>query len=578
MTSNLSGIRHTECSLADGVWGQKINYACNEPTAIAVGSFVLPIAEWSFDNLLDIAGVDEAQRTAFSKNENYYVQCGGWQSWSAGWELAADETLPKKTRIIPELIKLTNRDGDTDNLSQDELVGHFIMYIRAGDTYLCIASKEGGVLPPVSYRINRKERRIVAEVFCPGKQWKAGDSLAELYVFAAQGIFNFKDTLKTLYAPHHSANFPTNVCGYESWYNHYTDISEKLILDDLDALGKTDNLIKLRYIDRGKPVVFQIDDGWEKATGDWGINTARFPSGFAPITAKIASAGYIPGLWLAPLLVTKQACVFKDNPEWLLRDGDGKPVVAGFNPNWDGKYFCLDLSRADVRDYLKALINRVIDEWGFRFLKLDFMYAGLFNGKFAFGGSPYEHYDKACDILTARTQTASGLPVTYLGCGVPFGPSYRHFPLSRIGADTRETWDWLPAKLLRHTGGPGAYCNLMDTIGRSYLNGTIYANDPDVVFLRTKNCKLSDNEKELIALVNFMLAGQIMFSDDPGKMTAADIALTRRIVRLYDALEGDEYGVVRIGRDVFRVESRSGNITGVIDLRKRAITIQSKQE
>jgi alpha-galactosidase len=170
------------------------------------------------------------------------------------------------------------------------------------------------------------------------------------------------------------------------------------------------------------------------------------------------------------------------------------------------------------------------------------------------------------------------LPVTYLGCGVPFGPSYRHFPLSRIGADTRETWDWLPAKLLGHTGGPGAYCNLMDTIGRAYLNGAVYANDPDVVFLRTKNCKLSDNEKELIALVNFMFAGQIMFSDDPGKMTPADIALTRRIIRLYDALEGDEYGAVRTARDVFRVESRSENITGIINLRKRTITIQSKEE
>jgi hypothetical protein len=61
-------------------------------------------------------------------------------------------------------------------------------------------------------------------------------------------------------------------------------------------------------------------------------------------------------------------------------------------------------------------------------------------------------------------------------------------------------------------------------------------------------------------------------------MTPADVALTRRIVRLYDALEGDEYGAVRTGRDVFRVESRSGNITGVIDLRSRTIAIQGKRE
>jgi alpha-galactosidase len=106
----------------------------------------------------------------------------------------------------------------------------------------------------------------------------------------------------------------------------------------------------------------------------------------------------------------------------------------------------------------------------------------------------------------------------------------------------------------------------MDTIGRSFLNGAVYINDPDVIFLRSKNCKLSENEKELIALVNFLLAGQIMFSDDPLHLTAADILLTRRISGLYDILEDDEYGAVRVDRDLFRLESRSGKTAGVINL------------
>jgi alpha-galactosidase len=156
--------------------------------------------------------------------------------------------------------------------------------------------------------------------------------------------------------------------------------------------------------------------------------------------------------------------------------------------------------------------------------------------------------------------------VAYLGCGLPLGPSYRHFPLSRIGADTREAWDWTLVKLLGHVGRPGAYVSLMDTIGRSFMDGAVYINDPDVLFLRSHNNKLKPREKELIALVNFLLAGQIMFSDDPLRLEPADLDLTRRIVALYDRLAEDEYGAVRIDREVFRLESRSGKTAGLINL------------
>jgi alpha-galactosidase len=327
------------------------------------------------------------------------------------------------------------------------------------------------------------------------------------------------------------------------------------------------------------PIVFQIDDGWEKAVGEWEINLQRFPNGLASVAAKIEAAGYIPGLWLAPFLVTRRSRIYAERPGWLLRDAAGQPVVAGFNHLWDKQYYCFDLSRKDVLEYLRGILDRVIDEWGFRYLKLDFLYAGYFSGAFAEGGSPYEHYERACAVLTARKSSASGLPVAYLGCGCPLGPSYRHFPLSRIGADTREVWDWNLVKILMgHVGRPGAYVNLQDTIGRAYLNGTVYINDPDVIFLRSRNCKLKEYEKELIALVNFLLGGQIMISDDPYLQEPADLALTRRICAHYDRLEDDEYGVRRLDRDIFRLESRSGRIAGLINLSGRPYTLAARTD
>ncbi|AEF85385.1 alpha galactosidase [Treponema primitia ZAS-2] len=567
----------TKGPLPTGLAGTLLRYTAGAAGQIARergGAF--EIALWPFEELMNFAGLEGADQEAFGDPTQLTVQCGGWQSWSAGWELAAGETLPNRVLIIPELLKLTNRPGDTETLAdrsgKDWLIGHFIMYIRAGDRYLCIAALDEG--PPVTYRINMKRGLVSAEIYCPGKTWAEGEAAATLAVFSVQGFFSLKDALRKLYGQEES--FKTTAFlgkipgGYESWYNHYTNINEKLILGDLENLGKTENIIKLHYLDSKKPVVFQIDDGWEKAVGEWEINYKRFPQGLAPVASQIEQAGYIPGLWFAPFLVIKKARIFREKPEWVLREKPGgKPVVAGFNHLWDKQYYCLDISREDVLDYLGGLINRAVDEWGFRYLKLDFLYTGLFNGAFANPGSPHEHYRRACAVLTGRSATRTGLPVAYLGCGLPLGPSYRRFPLSRIGADTKAEWDWKLVKCLGHTGRPSAYINLMDTIGRSFMNGSVYINDPDVIFLRSQNCRLTANEKELIALVNFLLAGQIMFSDNPLQLSPDDLALSGHIAELYRSLEGDEYGVRRLDRDLFRLESRSRKTTGIINLSEK---------
>ena len=538
-----------------------------------------------------------------SKTEPLYLHAGGWQSWSPGWELGPEETLPEKIPLIPALIKLINRAGDTlppaapdsevtERSRKDAargaaelprtgwLPGHFIVYFRRGEQYLCAATRGGGSVPPVSFRIHRGEGRIIAEVYAPGKIWRDGESAAEIAVFAARGYFTFKDTLRRYYDQENCfrkiaflQGGGRRCGGYASWYNHYTDINEARITNDLAGLLSTDNFIKNYFLDRDRPAIFQIDDGWERAVGEWEVNERRFPRGLGALAARITDAGLVPGLWLAPFLVTRKSRVFHENPSWLLRDGGGKPVSAGWNPNWDGMFYCLDLSREDVRDHLRRLVEKVIYRWGFRYLKLDFLYVGMLPGAFAEGGDPAHHYGRAAALLSEITADRTGKPVAYLGCGLPLGSSYRYFPLSRIGADTRESWDWLPAKLLGHPGRPSAYLSLKDVIGRAFINGAVYRNDPDVIFFRTKNCRLAETEKELAALVNFLFGSQIMFSDDPHRDSASGNALARRMTALFDELDGDEYGARTVGTDVYRLESRSGNTAGVINLSGRPVPV-----
>jgi alpha-galactosidase len=543
---------------------------------------VLPLACWKLTELLDFAEAGEDDRRSFEA-ETVMLYAGPWQSWSPGWELPPAEHFFPKVRFIPLLRKLSaapwdiGPNGNAPRKSKGEVTGSFIMYLRAGNRYLVIADAAKSGMPPVCFFISEDRRLVRVGLYVGAGSSRNEDLVVELRVFLAHGYFNFKDEIKNLYYDDRFksleflgkgqpiAGFRPG--GYCSWYNHYTNIDEKIILSDLEGLVTTDNLIALRYLKKGLPGVFQIDDGWELAVGDWEINSEKFPRGLKHLAEKIEGSGLIPGLWLAPFLITRRSRFFRERPEWLLSER-GRPVKAGWNPNWDGVFYCLDLSRDDVMEYLRSLMNRIIDDWGFRYIKLDFLYAGFLSGDNN-GGRAAEYYEKAIALLTERAGNAAGLPLAYLGCGLPLGASWRHFPLSRIGADTKESWDWRSAKFIRHEGRPSALLSLRETISRSFMNGTIYINDPDVVFLRTVNCALNETEKECIALVNFLFAGQIMCSDNFFALGKADFSLIRRIQYFYEKLEGDDYGATFLEKDVFLLESRSGKTTGLINLKNK---------
>jgi alpha-galactosidase len=560
----------------------------------------------------------------------WYIQGTGWQSWSPGWELGPAETYPHFISFpVPVLKKYiyspANRPADLRK--QNTVTGQFICYIRTENHFFVMASTgtaapdlkdETGLyssLPPVQYHINRDTRKISCSVYCAGKQWNKGDLIARIVFFEVADFFIMKDCISWLYrnvpSPNGNADrfkslqflsteqaqpFQTQTHqgkknrnvpgGWESWYNHYNKINSALITEDLETLDTSNNLIKLMYIDRKKPVIFQIDDGWQQGLGQWEVNIDRFPGGLAPLARQIVKKGYIPGLWIAPFLIDLRTEFCAAHYAWVLKDRNGKPIPAGFNTPWGAllpsfstpkqyniqpgppySYYCLDLSRDDVIDYLDTLIGKIIDEWGFRYLKMDFLFAGMLPGNHAVNGAVYEWYARAINILTRRTHTNQGESVAYLGCGMPFEASYRNFPLSRIGADTLEKWDRTDLRLLRFGGRPSAYISMKDTLGHAFWDQSVFQNDPDVVFFRNENIQLTPEEKETLALVNYLFASQIMHSDDPASFNSpADEPLTRHVLDLYDRLQHEEFGNYLVGPDIYLVFSRSRTYFGILNL------------
>ena len=563
----------------------------------------------SIDDLIKDT-VKNSEDAALCLSEDFSFYGSGWQSWGYGGEYDKGEYAKKYIPLVPQWKqyitfpgKAPKRINGKRSSSSKLLEGEFVIYLRWNDIYLVLASTgsrymDKSPLPPVRFYVDRKKRTIGCTVYSDGKVWSNGESVAELCVFSAKGYFDLKDTISDIYAGDFDKRFETlkflsssdsriKAGGWESWYNHYADINHKLISEDLESLGKTDNLIKTYFTDNHKPTVFQVDDGWEIGLGEWEPRLDRFAEGMEALASTIKNQGYIPGLWLAPFIIDWRTDFCKNHRDWILYDKKGKPVQAGFGLLWGdafGKeqpglpysYFCFDLSQDEVIDYLDSLMDKVINKWGFRYLKLDFLFAGMLYGKFKNGGSAYEWYERAIKVLTKRTVNNKGERVAYLGCGIPLEPSFTKFPLSRIGSDTKEDWDMTNLAKLHFTGRPGVIVNIQSTLGHSFWDQGIFINDPDVVFMRYENISLTDTEKELVALVNFLYASQIMHSDDPSAFTEQEKKITDYITDLYNKFEGEDFGFINESRNTYFIFNRDKTYCGYINLSDEPKTVSSK--
>jgi len=321
--------------------------------------------------------------------------------------------------------------------------------------------------------------------------------------------------------------------GWTSWYNHFTDISEAVLLKNLESfVGGMDfslpgyesvsavedhsggqNVIHPDGLKSMPPCYFQIDDGWQTAVGDWLSVKPAFPNGMRHLSLKIKEKGLQPGLWLAPFVVSAKSELMRRHPDWLLRNAKGKPIQVGWNPMWNGWYYALDFYKDGVREYLSGVFHTVLDKWGFDLLKLDFLFAVALApppGKTR-GGVMWEAMDFLRRLMGNKRM---------LACGAPLGASFGLADYCRIGGDVHLSWRHPMLSFLRHRERVDTLSSLRSTLGRWQLNGRAFQNDPDVFILRNENQQLNPDQQETLLLINVLLGSLLFTSDDVGGYTA----------------------------------------------------------
>lgn len=290
-----------------------------------------------------------------------------------------------------------------------------------------------------------------------------------------------------------------HLSGYTSWYNYFQKINEEIILRDLDGLDRASEEVS----------IFQVDDGYQHAVGDWLITDhKKFPNGMKYIADKIHEKGYKAGIWLAPFNAQTSSILAKKHPEWLLRHNRNGKKMLGCQ-GWGGAY-TLDIYHPEARKYIKKVFDTVLNVWGFDMVKLDFLYSQCIeprNGK--------TRGEIMCDGVDLLREACGDKWI--LGCGVPLGACMGIFDACRISCDANKNWEEdLVNKLKINNEIPSSQCAIINTIFRNHLDGRAFCNDPDVFFLRDINIGYNMNQKLLHGKINTVCGNVLFVSDNAG--------------------------------------------------------------
>ncbi|MHB8381236.1 MAG: glycoside hydrolase family 36 protein [Candidatus Binataceae bacterium] len=289
--------------------------------------------------------------------------------------------------------------------------------------------------------------------------------------------------------------------GWCSWYHYFHAISEDSMRANLRALAE----IRAEF-----PIeVVQLDDGFQSALGDWDTTNAKFPGGLARMAEEIRSAGFEPGIWTAPFLAARDARVMLEHPDWFIRHENGEPLRAGYNPNWttaDDKFaYALDPSNPAFADHLERLFRKLAVEFGYSYLKLDFLYAG------AAQGARHDRNLTRAEMLRRGLEAirrGAGDSAFILGCGCPLGAAVGIVDGMRIGPDVAPYWG------SEGSGDPSTVHALDAIIARSFMHRRWWLNDPDCLMLRARETKLSPDERGALAATIAGSGGMLLVSDD----------------------------------------------------------------
>ena len=113
-----------------------------------------------------------------------------------------------------------------------------------------------------------------------------------------------------------------------------------------------------------------LDDGWfgkrdddNSGLGDWFVNEKKLGCTMKELVDRVNALGLKFGIWLEPEMVSDSE-LYRMHPDWVLQ-------IPGREPNRSRNQLVLDLSRKEVREYMKKFINDTLSCANISYVKWD---------------------------------------------------------------------------------------------------------------------------------------------------------------------------------------------------------------
>jgi len=319
---------------------------------------------------------------------------------------------------------------------------------------------------------------------------------------------------------HQISSIPQALSGWCSWYYYYQNISGSIIRKNIDQIYLKHERIPLELI--------QIDDGYQSRVGDWLTFNSRFPDGVKNLAQEIRTKGFTPGIWLAPFILHPGSKTAQKHPDWLLRDEKRRLVRTGFV--WNSLGVTLDLTIEDALKYACHVVDCAVHQWGFSYLKLDFLYAAALKGLY------HDNRYTRAQVLRKGMEAirkSAGYNTFLLGCGAPLGAVIGLVDAMRIGADVSSSWKPKFSKLSfpfeKEPHMPSARNSIQNILTRAPFHNKWWVNDPDCLVLGS-DLDLTIHEIQSLASAISLTGGSVLLSDDMTRLSVERIQLAASLL------------------------------------------------
>ena len=165
---------------------------------------------------------------------------------------------------------------------------------------------------------------------------------------------------------HHARVDAPPLMGWWSWTAYYFGLNSGAALTN--AAWEAQHLKAYGYD------LFHIDEGYQFARGEYiTANGTLFPEGMNPLEYQVRGLGLTPGIWTAPFEVSERSSIYRQHPDWLIKNARGQPIHAGSVVDGKDQLYMLDTTNPGAQAYLRTTYSTLVRQWGIHYIKLDFM-------------------------------------------------------------------------------------------------------------------------------------------------------------------------------------------------------------